>query len=64
MPDVNSATSGVMSSSGRDCKTFNRWRRYGVSRASFVEDKLRDVDLKITPALLPPFSSDPVGGRQ
>jgi hypothetical protein len=52
MPEVNSATSGVMSNSGRDCNTFNRSRAaFGVSCTSFVEDKLRDVDLEIMPTL-------------
>ena len=33
-------------------------RRYWVSGTSFVEDKLRDVDLEITPTLLPPVPSN------
>jgi hypothetical protein len=59
MRDANSATSGVMSSSGKS------WTHLqplacddGVSCVCLVNDELRDVNVESVPSLFPPFPCD------
>ena len=58
MRDANSVTSGVMSSTAKSRSVLSRSRAARVSCPCFVNDKLRDVDLKGVFASFPPLLCD------
>jgi hypothetical protein len=63
MVDANSATSGVMSSSGRCWTAFNLSRVAAGSPPRFIDDELRDEKLESALSCLPPISGDLLMGR-
>jgi hypothetical protein len=65
MPDANFSSSGVRSRRGEGLQHLQSFARRGeITRASLVDDKLRNVDLEIAPPFSPTTLSLSVGGRR